>query len=321
MKYIILILPLFVFAFNEKPLLEYTSKKGLSNKSLIIIQDDKVVFEKYFEGNKNTKHLVWSMSKSISSLLFGIAESKKHINKEELISDFFKTKHNYKLIDLLYMASGINWKEVYDKSPFNSDVVRMLYIERKKSVADYILSLNTYPKQEFNYSSGDTNLFMAALASRVPNKLTYPWDYFFTPLGIDAVFEKDAKDVFMGSSYIYLSSDDLVKIAKLLLNKGKFGKHQVVPKAYMKFATSINPYSKLKCSSHMSYGAQFWLNQKCENRIPLKNVPLDAFAMLGYEGQSVFVIPSMKLIAVRLAKDTKKIDLNSYMDLIIKEFR
>lgn len=318
MKYILLLYSVAAFSFDSGPILDYTSQEGFATKSLVVIKDGKLVFEKYFEGNKDTKHLVWSISKSISSLLFGIAESKGLIDREEKISNFFKTKHDYRLKDLLYMSSGIDWKEIYDKSPFNSDVVRMLYIERKRSVSKYILSLDTLSQKEFNYSSGDTNLLMSAISKRVPNKLTFPWDYLFTPLGIDAVFEKDAKNVFMGSSYVYLSSFDLIKLGKLLLNNGRFNSKQIIPKSYVEFVTTVNPYSKIKCSSHMSYGAQFWLNQKCEGRVPLKDVPSDTFAMLGYQGQNVFIVPSLQLIVVRLAKDKLRIDLNSYMKSIIQ---
>lgn len=317
MKYIILLFPLICFAFNSSPLLEYTSKEGFNNKSLVVIKSGKVVFSKYFEGDKDTKHLIWSMSKSISSLLFGIAESKSLISRDENIKKYFKTDHNYTLKELLYMSSGIDWKEIYDKSPFNSDVVRMLYIERKKSVAKYALALPVLDTKKIHYSSGDTNIFMAAVREVVKDP-AYPWSYLFDPLGVDAIFEKDKEGTFMGSSYVYISSDGLIKIAKLILNNGQYKGKQIVPAEYIKFATTINPYSKAKCEHQMSYGAQIWLNQKCENKIPLPNAPLDTITLLGYQGQSVFIIPSKELIVVRLAKDSKSVSLNDYIGSVLE---
>lgn len=320
MKYIILLLPLISFGFDPSFMLKYTANEGFNNKSLVVIKSGEVVYSRYFEGDADTKHLLWSMSKSISSLLFGIAESKNIISREDKIKKYFKTDHNYKLKDLLYMSSGINWKEIYDKSPFNSDVVRMLYIERKKSVANYALSLSQSNKQSIHYSSGDTNIYMAAIGQKANDPL-YPWTFLFDPLEIDAIFEKDNDGTFLGSSYIYMSSDGLIKIAKLILNKGLYKNKQIIPAEYINFATTINPYSQVKCEHQMSYGAQIWLNQKCENRIPLPNAPLDTITLLGYQGQSVFIIPSEDIIVVRLAKDLKSVSLNKYIESVLMGFK
>jgi len=320
MHYLILLLPIFAFGFNPKPLENYTHEVGFNNKALIILKGEREIFSKFYEGNKSTKHLLWSMSKSISSLLFGIAEDKGLISKEAKIDSIFTTHHKYSLKELLYMSSGIEWAEVYDKSPFNSDVVRMLYIERKKSIKDYSLSLDLKKEKDFSYSSGDTNIFMAALNKKLKDedKAIFPWKWLFDPMGIDAIFERDGQGVFIGSSYVYMSSVDLLKIGKLILNDGRYKSKQLISNSYLKFATKINPFSQRKCDHQMSYGAQFWLNQKCEGQKPLKDVPEDAIALLGYEGQSLFVIPSLDLIVLRLAKDKKKLSLNSYIASVIE---
>ena len=191
MHYLVLLIPILAFGFNSKPLESYTNQSGFNNKALVVIQGEREVFSKFYEGNKSTKHLLWSMSKSISSLLFGIAEDKGLVSRDSKINEIFKTNHNYSLKELLFMSSGIDWAEVYDKSPFNSDVVRMLYIERKKSILDYSLSLALKKEKDFSYSSGDTNILMAALNKKVPNKdkSTFPWKWLFEPLEIDAIFE------------------------------------------------------------------------------------------------------------------------------------
>ncbi|CAF1132767.1 unnamed protein product, partial [Adineta ricciae] len=54
---------------------------------------------------------------------------------------------------------------------------------------------------------------------------------------------------------------------------------------------------------HGEYGYQFWLNTGKENdpstrRLP--DVPTDMFFASGFDGQAVFIIPSKKLVVVRL---------------------
>lgn len=322
MKYFFFLIPNLLFAFNASFLESFLAQKGLNTNSLVVVKNSKIFYKK---SNLEKKYLIWSMSKSITSLLFGIAEDKKIIRRDEKISNIFKTKHEFTLKDLLQMSSGIDWREIYDKSPFNSHVVKMLYIERKKSIKDYVLSIDRLapPGERFNYSSGDTNLINASIASKLDSvqKKLYPWQWLFDPLNISASFEKDAYGDFIGSSYIYMNSRDLLKLGKLILNKGVYLGKRIISEAYLQFATSIAPASKKKCAKQMSYGAQIWLNRSCENRKPLRDAPADTIAFLGYKGQSIFIIPSLDMIILRLANDSFKIDLNAYLGSILKGFK
>ena len=51
--------------------------------ALVISRQGEIVLQKYAYGNAQTRHLLWSMSKSISSILFGIAEDKGLIHRDE----------------------------------------------------------------------------------------------------------------------------------------------------------------------------------------------------------------------------------------------
>jgi len=318
-------------------------EQGVKSEAIVITQNGKTLYEKIKVGTKDTKYILWSMSKSISSLLFGIAESKGLVNREDSIYKYFKEDidkmgpakvkelKQIKLKHFLQMSSGLAWNEFYDKDPFNSHVVKMLYFDTLDDVAKVVLKTpkRHAPGDHFHYSSGDTNVFMAVLKKVVGKDLknNFPWKWFFDPMQMDAIFEQDASGTFLGSSYVYLSTNDLIKLGYLIINKGMYQGKQVVPVEYIQFATSLseslqNPKRCLK-DSYMTYGAQLWLNHPCINGDkPFKGAPDDMVMLLGYGGQSIFIYPSKGIVAARIAKDNyRALDKNKYSELLLGSFK
>jgi CubicO group peptidase (beta-lactamase class C family) len=321
------------FLFKEKA-------NDLVTEQFLLYHEGKVKFEKFETGDRSTRHLLWSMSKSIGSLLFGVAQDRGFIKKSDLISKFYATEiaalsknqqkdlNKIKIEHLLEMSSGLDWNEYYEESPFNSNVVRMLYFSTKKSTPNYVLKTlkHTMAGKRFHYSSGDTNLLMGAIARSLPKELkeVYPWVFLFDKLGINATFERDAEGNFLASSYVYMSTEDLLKLGVFVMNKGIYKGEQVVSKEYMEYATSLNGsfnYSD-NCKHHtnMTYGAQFWLNIPCPNQKKnISSAPKDMIMMLGHGGQSIFIFPTQKIVAVRVARDSgNKLDKNTYVGLIME---
>ncbi len=317
----------------------HQNNPNIVTEQFLLFHDGEVRFEKFEKGSRETRHLLWSMSKSIGSLLFGIAEQKGYISKSDLISNIFKeelnklpkslqNKHkNLKVKNLLEMSSGLNWNEFYESSPFNSHVVRMLYFAAKESVVDYILQVpyRHTPGEKFYYSSGDSNLLMGALQKKLPKNLKqiFPWKFLFDPLEMDATFETDKKGVFMASSYAYLSTKDLLKLGLFILNKGSYKGKQIVSKEYIDYATSISEafaiHKDCKNKHNLSYGAQFWLNRSCDkNNKFMPDAPEELVMLLGHGGQSVYIFPSERIVAVRIARDKHNaLDKNTYSKYIL----
>ena len=318
-----------VFAQNNFQKLEnflfHKPDPGMTTEAFVFWHDGKVVYDKYEKGDEETLHLLWSMSKSISSFLLGIAQDKGYLKISDPLIKYYKTEidkmpkdqklHYSKLkVDhFLHMASGLDWNEFYEADPFNSHVVNMLYAKTLGDVASYVLQTPARyaPGERFYYSSGDTNVFMDVLKKSLPKEQqsTFPWDWFFNPMGIEAIFEMDGSGTFIGSSYAYMKTKDLLKLGLLIMNKGEYEGKRIVSEDYINYAINLSPYQKERCleDSYMTYGAQIWLNHKCDDgRVPFKDVPDDLVMFLGHGGQSVFVIPSQKIIAVRIARDVHK---------------
>ena len=78
------------------------------------------------------RHVGWSMTKSVWTTLFGIAEAQGYVQRHDLVTKFFPEKkgtpwEEVTLEDLSAMTSGVRSYEGYQTSPFRSDIVAALY--------------------------------------------------------------------------------------------------------------------------------------------------------------------------------------------------
>jgi len=320
----------------QQKLEEYVFSKSLSTDAFLIFQNGRIVYEKYANGyTTETPHPLWSVTKSISMAIFGLAEAEGKISSEDFVSKWFpeaepKIWGDVKLSHLLSMTSGVSWNEAYERNPLASSVVSLLYKESSfRDMAHYRLNHGKKVKPagtRFNYSSGDTNLLMAALKKALGSSAEiYPWDKLFTPLGISSfTLMQDGAGTFIGSSYGICTARDLIKFGELFLNDGKWDGKRVLSSEWIKKAYTPNSaFNELRLDHRPmeAYGMSWWLNTPIPTAQIGKEInlaPVDAYSAQGHYGQYLFIIPSEKLIVVRLAtdKDGTKIDLNRLFTLL-----
>ena len=184
--------------------------------ALVVVRHGKLVFEQYFSGyddpwgvpegqfdfDATTKHDMRSISKSVTSLLVGIAIDRKLIGGvDEPVVKFFpefaslKTPgwDNITIRHLLTMSSGIKWDENLpwtdpknDEPHRGQDPEPIRYVLGKPVAAP--------PDTVWNYNGGGTDL-LGSIIERVSGK---PFDVIarealFQPLGIAGRFTKMAR--------------------------------------------------------------------------------------------------------------------------------
>ena len=87
--------------------------------ALLVIKDDKITFEDYYLGTKNTdKRISWSMAKSFVAILFGMQVDAGKIDIEKTVGFYLAQMkgsgyENVKVIHVLQMSSGVKWDEDY----------------------------------------------------------------------------------------------------------------------------------------------------------------------------------------------------------------
>ena len=127
------------------------------------------------------------------------------------------------------------------------------------------------------------------------------------------LLEPDASGTYIGSSYSYATARDFARVGLLYYFRGVWNGKQILPVNWVKESTQPSVADKRK-----HYGYQFWLNGfgKNDSTRWYPDVPADMFFADGYGGQDVYIIPSKKLIAVRLGLHV--IDENKFLKEIIQ---
>lgn len=295
--------------------------KGVHTDALLVMRDAKVLSESYGRGyDASTKHLSWSMAKTIAGILVAQEIDRGAMSLSSPVRSYLpEVQSTARIVDVLQMSSGIDFDEEYSGVPVTSDATRMLYMEGPKAgflpfLAKLPPRTEAKPGEYFYYSSGDTNLLMAALRKVAPSQQAYdaaPFERFFRPLGIsNATFEQDSKGIFVGSSYVYLTARDFGKIGTLLVERGKREGKTIIPDWYVDLMSRVAPGVSAKAlpgTSHTrAYSSQVTTNLPIPARgLPSEyaDLPTDALLMIGHQGQLVVASPSQKLVIVRLAMD------------------
>jgi len=296
----------------------FPNDKKVNTDAVIIYKDGKILYETYARGYcKDSKHLSWSMAKTISGILIGQSVDDGFLRLENKLARYFPDyKGSATILDFLQMSSGVNFKEEYSGIPVNAGVTEMLYLKGpQQGFAEYVMKRplrKEKPGNYFYYSSGDTNVLMNVLKKQMSQGEynNYPWNKFFNPLEINATFEQDGRGTFVGSSYIYMSPRDYLQIGKLLVKKGEYKGKQIIPPWYFKLMTKVSPgvmKNPLKGTSKTrAYSVQVTTNQPIVDRsLPPEypGLPADSLMLIGHQGQLVIASPSQNLVIIRVATD------------------
>lgn len=299
----------------------FAESREIHTDALVVVKDGKTLYEKYArQYDVSKKHLSWSMAKTISGIIVANAIEQGYLKLDDPLKKWVPSFSGTATVQqALQMSSGISFKEEYSGIPVDSDATKMLYLDGpSQGFANYTAALplrtDTAAGEYFYYSSGDTNLVMEALKKALnDNKAydNYPWRVFFDKLGIkDATFEQDSKGTFVGSSYIYMSTESYLKVAQLLMQKGRYNDQQIIPTWYFEMMNEVAPGVDKKAlegtSQTRAYSMQATTNRPIKGRnlsSEYSNLPIDALLMIGHQGQLVIASPSENLMIVRLATD------------------
>lgn len=197
------------------------------------------------------------------------------------------------------MRSGLGFAENYGV-PW-SDVLHLLY--RSHDGAGYAASrpLDAAPGTSWQYSSGTTNI-LSAIVRRTVGEAQYrdwPRRVLFDPIGMtSAVMEPDGSGTFIGSSYMLATARDWARFGRLCLENGRCGDCVILSEKWIRFSTTPTPQSP-----DGRYGAHWWLKLNSEmggDSMSAQQIAPGAFFAVGHEGQTLSVIPSKRLVVVRL---------------------
>ena len=307
----------------EKAFTEPHPRKKQRTRAVVVLYDGQLVAEKYATGfNKNTKMYGWSVAKSITAALIGtlVKDGKLDVSQPAPVPEWNNVtdlRHAITLENLLQQTSGLDFLEKYTKA---SDVTNMLYKEDNVAAFAAGHKLAHPPGMVFNYSSGNSNILARIIrqATGEKNYASYPYNALFYKIGMySALFEPDGSGTYVGSSYINATARDYARFGLLYYNDGIWNGERILPEGWVSKTRIAPPGNQLK-----NYGYQFWLNGKDEknpSQIKYPDAPADLFYCDGFGYQFINIIPSKKLVVVRLGLTLDdSFDENEFLKSIIE---
>jgi CubicO group peptidase (beta-lactamase class C family) len=207
--------------------------------SIMIVKDGKVVKEKYFgEWTPDKPHSMFSVSKTFTAAAVGIAIHEGRMALTDKVADYFPEKQvegnpcDATVEDLLMMAGGHETDPTLEVLEMDINA-RSSYIKEGAEIADTFFKYPFVckPGELFVYNSAGTYL-LSAIVTIVTGEsvLDYLTTRLFEPLGIEKpVWEADKYGITAGGWGLELKTEDMAKMGQLLLQKGKWGRKQLIP--------------------------------------------------------------------------------------------
>lgn len=298
--------PLAIAAALDEAFAEPGSVPTRRTRAVVIVEDGRLVAERYGAGFGRESALPgWSMAKSVVNALAGVL-----VREGKLALDTPLRAPEWGAVDdprraltlrhLLHMSSGLAFTESYG-NPLG-DVVWMLFGTGDAAGFAARKPLTSPPGQQWSYSSGTTNIIARALRGAVggtdADYQLFPRRALFEPLGMSsAIIEPDAAGTFVGSSLMFATARDWARFGLLFLQDGTWEGRRILPEGWVAFSVTPAP-----AAPDGVYGAHFWLRLGGDRYAGsgAHGIPPDAYHAIGHEGQILTIIPSRRLVVVRL---------------------
>lgn len=292
-----------------KEFVESLHAKVNTMHSVMVVRHGKVIAEGWWAPQTpETRHLLWSLSKSFTSTAVGLAIAEGKLSLDDEVVKFFPDKapeqpsknlSQMRLRDLLRMATG---HETEPKMPADGDWVKAFLAH----------PVPFKPGTHFRYNTPAT-FMQSAMVQKATGQtvLEYLKPRLFDPLGISGhEWGANPQGITLGGYGLAARTEDIAKFGQLYLQKGQWNGKQLVPAAWVEQATArqtsngSNPLSDWD----QGYGYQFW---RCRH---------GAFRGDGAKGQFCVVLPGQDTV-VAMTADTGDMqgEINVVWDSLLKE--
>ncbi len=222
-----------------------------STHAFIVIQNDSILFEKYYEGyDRSDISTFFSVSKSVTSLLMGIAIDEGYIGSRQdtitkYIPELIGKDPNFEkltLQHLLDMRSGTSYNDG-SSNPFSH--IANLYYGNNQLAKLKRMKFEHEPGTVHSYQSSSTALLGIAIEKATGKELgKYLEEKVWQPLGMEnrATWSVDDKRHRSAKAYCGLNATaiDLAKIGRLYLNNGQWNGQQIVSDGWIQNSATPN---------------------------------------------------------------------------------
>jgi CubicO group peptidase (beta-lactamase class C family) len=290
---------------------------------LLIAQGDTILVERYqYDRTDRDRFTSWSMAKTVTAMLVGIAIAEGHIRSvDDLASayvpelagtEYGKTS----LRHLLQMSSGVRFSEQYTGTDDVSQLSRDTFLQRGAGGPGAVTQFNeraVVAGTKFSYASVETQVLGLVLrAATGRSTAEYLQSRIWQPIGAEAdatwLVDRSGQE----ATYCCLNAvlRDYARLGLLLAHDGNWRGRQIIPAAWIVAATTTRadqPHLRPGVATpFFGYGYQTWI-------VPTWVLPGDRrmFMLWGVRGQRIYVDAESKLVMVNTAVHTRSVDLDA----------
>ena len=280
-------------SWNEnalQPLLNFLELKN--TKSFIILHNGKIVIEEYMNGHSNTSPWYWaSAGKTLTTAVSGIAQDEGLLNINNKVSDYLGTGWTSAILEkenlitcknLLSMNSGLDDTLGDNVSPSN---------------LQYVADAGT------RWAYHNVYVKMQDVVATASNQT---WNNYFNTKLRDKIGMNGQWIQTGGLSVYWSNTRSMARFGLMIQAKGKWNSTQIVSENFLNEATNTSQ------NINKAYGYLWWLNGKSTYHLPqtqaqfngklIPNAPDDMYAALGKNDQKIYVVPSKKLVVIRMGE-------------------
>ncbi|WP_314954313.1 serine hydrolase [Bradyrhizobium cosmicum] len=281
-------------------------------RAIVVMKAGRIIAERYADGiGPETPLLGFSMTKSVISALTGILvrQGKLKLAGPAPVGawqDPDDPRHAITIDHLLRHTAGLALGSSLQASLGSAfePVNRMKFVERDMAAFAESVPLATVPGTAWNYHDGNTlilsHLIRNAAGGSPAEALRFARRELFAPLGMrHATLQLDGAGTIEGSSEMLASARDWARFGQLYLNDGIAGGKRILPEGWANYSASPTP------NAWVGIGAGFWTNRGDSFGATYRvehGWPRDAFFAKGTIGQYMIVIPSERLVIVRMGR-------------------
>jgi len=282
--------------------------EGQKTLSLLVVHNGRIVYERYADGiDVNTVTRTWSTAKSITATVMGIAVGKGMLHLDDPLSVEWlpstgRAPDPRKAITLRHvinMSSGLypvdnDWQPV-----MGSHLVYFGGWDASSSARNR--GLIAEPGTVYDYENFDVILGLLELERALGSKqayLEFPHRELFRKIGMRSTTPGvDRFGNIIMSSQVYTNARDLARLGLLYLNRGVWNGERILPESWVDFVRTPAPATR---ATGNQYGGWWWLVPDAR-----ADIPQDAYASSGSQGNYTIVVPSQDLVVVRRGLDTE----------------
>jgi len=285
--------------WNESQLNDlYNYLQQIGTKAFIILKNGKIVSERYFGTFTADSSWYWaSAGKTITAMLVGIAQQEGLLNVNNKSSQYLGTgwsslplaKEN--LITVrhhLTMTTGLDDAVI----PDNDCTLPSCLVYKADAGTRWAYHNAPYTLLDKVVENASGNTYNNYFQQKIRN-----------PIGMNGLW-------FAGSGFnniYYSNARSMARFGLLMLNKGKWDQTSIISDS-----NYFNAQTNTSQNINLSYGYLTWLNGKTSLMLPTlqtvfpgmmtPNAPTDMFAALGKNDQKLYVVPSQKLVVIRMGE-------------------